>query len=301
MTEPGVNVIDGAAPGDESLRRFVEDLAQNHPPLSLDAADLTIHDPARVRRRFGPVFTYLARVELEVERNVLELRTLMPRAGDIDRFFYEQVWSPQEQQHGVLLDAVQRRLGVVAAPAELSRVTTKIKVVGALTRIPGMLDIVRLLYYLTGAATERSAVVAYSRLLAGLEAMGEHAIAQTVVAPIRRQEPGHFVFYRQSAEHLVGNGLKPWQLHLARVLRTRSFAPVGVNNATQRTEFGVVAHRLGLDQDLTSVARQVSRVERELLWAHEEGLDVPRYVLRALEEATCAARESVVAQEEALD
>ena len=37
------------------------------------------------------------------------------------------------------------------------------------------------------------------------------------------------------------------------------------------------------------VARQVSLVERELLWAQEQGLKVPDYILAALEEAIVPA------------
>jgi hypothetical protein len=267
------------------LRRFVEDFAEEHPPLSLDAADLTIKDPDQVRRRYGGVFNYLTRVELEVERNVLELRALMPDATETDRLFYHDVWSPQELQHGILLDAVQQGFGMTPAATDLE-VSAKIRLVGVLSHLPGMLGVIRLLYYLTGAATERSAVVAYTRPVDGLRAMGEHAIAETVVAPIRRQEPGHFAFYRLSAEVLVGEeGLSDWQLQLARILRRRSFELVGVNNRRQRADFGDVARALEFDRDLVEVARQVSLVERELLWAQQQGLKVPRYILAALEEA----------------
>ncbi len=268
------------------LRRFVETLAEEHPPLSLDAADLTINDPVLVRRRYGEVFNFLTRVELEVERNVLELRALMPDATETDRFFYEDVWSPQELQHGILLDAVQHGFGMPSAPTDLTRVSAKIRLAGLLSHLPGMLGVVRLLYYLTGAATERSAVIAYSRLLDGLRTMGEHAIAETVIAPIRRQEPGHFAYYRMSAEALVWEErLSDWQLHLARILRRRSFELVGVNNRRQRADFGDVARTLKLDRDLTDVARQVSRVERELLWAQQQGMEVPAYILAALDDA----------------
>jgi hypothetical protein len=275
------------------LRRFVETMAEQHPPLSIDAADLTVTDPNAVRRRFGAVFNYLTRVELEVERNVLELQALMPDATETDRFFYRDVWAPQELQHGILLDAVQSELGIEPAPMEVERVSAKIRVVGMLSRLPGMFDVVRLLYYLTGAATERSAVIAYSRLVDGLRDMGEHAVAETVVAPIRRQEPGHFAFYRMSAESLVGpGGLAPWQLHLTRFLRRRSFELVGVNNPQQRAAFGVVARELELDRDVEGVARQVSRVERELLWARSHGMAIPDYILAALREALAASAEA---------
>ena len=269
----------GAAPGRataDGLRRYVETFAEDHPPLSLDAADLTINDPDLVRRRYGGVFNYLTRVELEVERNVLELRALMPDATDTDRLFYEDVWSPQELQHGILLDAVQQGFGMTPAETDLAGVSARIKLVGVLSHLPGMLGVIRLLYYLTGAATEKSAVIAYSRLVNGLREMGEKAIAETVISPIRRQEPGHFAFYRMSAETLVGEeGLKDWQLQLARILRRRSFDLVGVNNRQQRTDFGDVARALDFDRDLLDVARQVSLVERELLWAEKQGMKIP--------------------------
>jgi hypothetical protein len=269
----------------DDLREFVEKLAEQHPPIGIGAADLTVKDPRAVRDRFGAVFTYLARVETEVERNVLELQVLMPNPTETDRLFYQEVWAPQELRHGELLDAVQRELGILPAPMDLSTVSPRIRVVGMLARLPGILDVVRLLYYLTGAATERSAVLAYSRLVDGLRDLGEHAIAETVIAPIRRQEPGHFAFYRMSAQQLAGRGLAPWQLHLARVLRRRTFGLVGVNDDAQRRAFGAVAHALGLNRDLVAVAQQVSLVERELLWARSRGMVVPDYVLAALRAA----------------
>jgi hypothetical protein len=129
-------------------------------------------------------------------------------------------------------------------------------------------------------------VIAYSRLVDGLRTMGEHAIAETVIAPIRRQEPGHFAFYRMSAEVLVGEeGLSDWQLQLARILRRRTFDLVGVTNRRQLADFGDVARALEFDRDLVTVARQVSLVERELLWAQQQGMKVPGYILAALNEA----------------
>ncbi len=284
----------GAVPrraSQEGLRRFVETFAEEHPPLSLAAADLTIKDPDEVRRRYGEVFNYLTRVELEVERNVLELRALMPDATETDRLFYNDVWSPQELQHGILLDAVQQGFGMTPAATDLS-VSARIRLVGVLSHLPGMLGVVRLLYYLTGAATERSAVIAYTRLVDGLRSMDEHAIAETVIAPIRRQEPGHFAFYRMSAEVLTREeGLSDWQLHLARILRRRSFSLVGVNNRRQLAAFGDVARALELDRDLIEVARQVSLVERELLWAQQQGMEIPSYILAALKEGIALSAE----------
>jgi hypothetical protein len=130
----------------------------------------------------------------------------MPEATETDRFCSEDVWSPQELEHGVLLDAVQHGLGMRPTRGKLSRVSVSIRLARALSRLPGMLGVIRLFYDLTGAAIERSPVVA------------------AVVAPVRRQEPGHFAFYRMSADSLIRDeGLRDWQLQLARILRRGSF------------------------------------------------------------------------------
>lgn len=46
--------------------------------IRLDTADRTVHDIAVVRAAYGHVINYSSRVELEVDRNVLELLTLLP-------------------------------------------------------------------------------------------------------------------------------------------------------------------------------------------------------------------------------
>src|SRR5450759_3287437 len=71
-------------------------LEDEHPPLRLDSVDRTIVNPAVVRERFAPVIDYVARVELEVDRNVLELLALLPGVSEVDRYFYQDVWQPQE-------------------------------------------------------------------------------------------------------------------------------------------------------------------------------------------------------------
>ena len=141
-----------------------------------------------------------------------------------------------------------------------------------------------MLYYLTGQATERSAVLAYNLLHDGLLESGERAAAETVVAQIRRQEPGHHAFYAMSARGLAEQ-LSPWQHWLVRRLRALSFSPVGANDDEQRADFGEVMTTLGIDRDLERFATQVARVESELLGATTDGLPVPAYVVRAFREA----------------
>jgi len=273
------------------LVEHVTKLGEDHPPIALDSVDFTLVDPIAFEARFGHVLDYMARVELEVDRNVLELTTMLPDPPDVDVFFYRDVWQPQEIQHGRILDALQVHLGREHADADLDSVGAKLKVLGALAHLDAFQDVVRMLYYLTGMATERSAVLAYNVLHDGTREMGEHAIAQTVIAPIKRQEPGHYAFYQLSARGLWAE-LAGWQKWLVRHLRRLSFSPVGVNNDAQRADFGDVMETLAIDEHSDFTA-QVARVEMELLWARDKGLPVPAYVTQAFRDALEASRARV--------
>ena len=274
---------------EQRLREHVDRLGEEHPPIDLATVDFTVRDPAQLQQRYGHVLDYMARVELEVDRNVLELTTMLPDPPEVDRRFYADVWHPQEVRHGQILDELQQRLGRPAATTDLDTVSLKIRLLGAVSHLAPIQDVVRMLYYLTGQSTERSAVLAYNLLQAGLTAAGEQALVETIVAPIKRQEPGHHAFYAMSARGLAEQ-LSPWQTWLVRRLRALSFGPVGVNNERQKADFGVVMDALGITNRVEGFAEQASRVERELLWAHRQGMRVPPYVLRAFREATELAR-----------
>ena len=226
----------------------------------------------------------MARVELEVDRNVLELLTLLPEPPEVDRTFYADVWAPQEIRHGLILDELQTRLGRPPAEPLRGPVSPTIKVLGALAHVSPVQDVTRMLYYLTGMATERSAVIAYNRLHEGLEELGEGALTSTIVAPIRRQEPGHYAFYRLSATGLAA-GLSRWQLWLVRRLRRLSFEAVGAHTPEHKADFGDVLTTLGIDTEIPDFADQIGRVERDLLWADRDGLEVPGYIVAAFREA----------------
>ena len=272
------------------LTEHVARLAQEHPPIHLDSVDFTVRRPREFEARFGHVLDYMARVELEVDRNVLELTTMLPDPPEIDRYFYAEVWQPQEIQHGLILDRLQVELGRAGAEPDLDSIGLKLRVLGALAHLPPFQDVCRMLYYLTGMATERSAVLAYNLLHRGTLDMGETAIADTVVGPIKRQEPGHYAFYQLSARGLWSE-LASWQRWLVRLMRRISFSPVGANNAGQLADFGEVMDTLGIAADSDGFAAQISRVEHELLWARERGLKVPDYIAGAFREAVELARE----------
>ncbi len=271
---------------DTSLREFVLRLGQDHPPIQLGSVDRTVHDPAAVVSRFGGVINYLARVELEVDRNVLELLTLLPEASETDRIFYQDIWYHQEMAHGDILDQLQRDIGMVAAEPYME-VSNEMRLLGALSRLSPIHDVVRMLYYLTGAATERQAVLAYSQFIKGLDEMGERAISETIIHPIKRQEPGHFAFYRMSAEQMVQDGLlRPWQRFLVRVLRRHSFSLVGTNGREDwRAQMGEVITALNFDDELQLYARDIGRVEQQILYAQAQGMHFPPYILEALRES----------------
>jgi hypothetical protein len=272
------------------LVEHVDRLAHDHPPIQLDSVDFTVKRAQEFEARFGHVLDYMARVELEVDRNVLELTAMLPDPPEIDRHFYADVWQPQEIQHGLILDRLQVELGREPATADLDSVGAKLRVLGLLAHLGPVQDVCRMLYYLTGMATERSAVLAYNLLHRGTLEMGEIAIANTVIGQIKRQEPGHYAFYQLSARGLWDQ-LASWQRWLVRLMRRMSFAPVGANNARQKADFGAVMATLGIADATDDFAHQISRVERELLWARNRGLTVPDYVARALHEAVELARE----------
>lgn len=270
------------------LSEHVDRLGAEHPPIDLAGVDFTVRDPATLGSRYGHVLDYMARVELEVDRNVLELITLLPNPPEVDRRFYAEVWQPQEIRHGEILDTLQQQLGRPATVADREHVSLKLKVLGALGHLSPVQDISRMLYYLTGMSTERSAVIAYNVLHDGLRELGEDAAAETVVAPIKRQEPGHYAFYKMSAQGL-SRQLAEWQRWLVRRLRRIQYGPVGVNNDDQRADFGEVMIALGFDRDIDEVTESIARVEYDLLWAREQGLPVPDYVTAAFREALEAA------------
>ena len=282
--------VSTAAATERRLVEHVDRLAQEHPPIDLDSVDYSVRRPDLLAARYGHVLDYMARVELEVDRNVLELTTMLPDPPEVDRYFYADVWQPQEIRHGIVLDRLQVELGRPPAVADVDTVSAKLEVLGALAHLGAFQDVVRMLYYLTGMATERSAVLAYNLLHDGVLELGEEAVARTVIAPIRRQEPGHYAFYQLSARGLWSE-LTTWQKWLVRQLRRRSFGPVGTSNAEQRADFGDVMLTLGIADDSDRFATQIARVEQELLWAHTTGLPVPPYVLAAFRDALALARQ----------
>jgi hypothetical protein len=263
----------------QKIAEHVERLGELYPPIRLDSIDRTIKRPWLVAKRYGHVIDYLARVELEVDRNVLELLVLLPEADDTNKTFYADVWQPQEIQHGLILDRLQQDLGRAPAEPQLE-LSFGIKILGALAHLKPIQDIAKLIYFLTGASTERQAVLAYNKINQGMQELDESAISETIITPIKQQEPGHFAFYHMSAAAMIQDKvLKPWQLFLTRVMRERSYHLVGTNRMKR------------YQADLGEVMTEVGLVESRLLWAHKQGMDFPPYILKALKESVDLYRE----------
>lgn len=276
----------------QMLTDHVKRIGDEHPAIPMDSVDFTVKNPELVRDRFGVMFDYLARVELEVERNVKELDTILPGAPAVDVAFYRHVWHDQEIQHGRILDQLKAELGLPPAQP-LTEVSGPVKLLGALARVPAIQDVARCVYYFTGASTERQAVLAYSALMDRLDEIGETAILTTVIHPIKRQEPGHFAFYQMSATKIVGE-LRPWQLYLARQLRTRTYELVGTHRDPKyQAQMGMVSDVLGFGHDPVEYAREIGRLEARLLWANSQGMEFPPYVLAAIEESRRLASEGL--------
>ena len=269
----------------KKIAEHVQRLGELYPPIPLDSVDRTIKQPGLVAKKFGHVIDYLARVELEVDRNVLELLVLLPDADETNKTFYADVWQPQEIQHGLILDRLQQDLGRAAAKPHLD-VSFPIKILGALAHLKPMQDIAKLMYFLTGASTERQAVLAYNQINRGMQELDETAISETIITPIKQQEPGHFAFYQMSATAMIQDKvLRPWQLFLTRV-HAREVIPPRRHQPDEaiKADMGGVMVDLGLDSDLEGYAREVGRVENRLLWAHKQGMEFPPYILKALGE-----------------
>ena len=285
MTHSILTGVSGPRKTELRLVEHVARIGEEHPPIDLGTVDFTVRNPRLLGKRFGHVLDYMARVELEVDRNVLELIAMLPdppadgpallrrrlaAAGDPARPDPRRAPGPARSR---------------ARRADLDHVSAKIRILGALAHVEPIQDVVRMLYYLTGMATERSAVLAYNLLHDGVSELGETAVAETIVAQIRRQEPAHYAFYKMSARGsgraavrlaaVAGPAHAPDLLRPGRRQQRRSRRPTSATLVTA----------LGIDRNLETFAIQISRVERELLWARDRGLRVPDYVVRAFREA----------------
>lgn len=251
--------------------------------LDVDSVDVGLRRPDAVRVRLAPALDYFARVELEVERNLLEIAAFLPHADDTTRRFV-RVWSAQELPHGHVFERVIAELDLPPAVPDLTSVSPALRVAGALSRVPGVADVLLFLYLGIGAMHERLTATGYDKLRQRLLDLGERGLVETAIGPIRRQEAGHFAYYRNAAL-VVRDRLSTWQLHLARIVRTREYHPIGATSQANTRSFARTAVLLAGRTDLDEFAVPVQRVAEELLIRGDQGVRIPHFVGRALRES----------------
>ena len=184
----------------------------------------------------------------------------------------------------MILDRLQTIIGRPPASPNTETVSAKIRLLGAISHFSPVQDITRMLYYLTGMSTERSAVLAYNKLHAGMRDLGETALAETVVAPIRRQEPPHYAFYKLSPPTWRAGSLpgrRGWSAGYGCSPGVR-WAPTTPSRRPTSAASDRARHAR---RARPSFGEEISRVERDLLFERKRGLDVPSYVVDALREA----------------
>ena len=247
--------------------------------------------PAEFNRRFGHVLDYMARVELEVDRNVLELTTMLPDPPEIDRALLRRRLAaagdparPDPRRAPGRSSAARRPSPTSTRSAPRSRSSARWP-----TSTPFQ-DVCRMLYYLTGMATERSAVLAYNLLHDGVVELGEDAVG----ADRDRADPPPGArplrLLPDLGARASGPQLAGWQRWLVRRMRSISFAPVGANNAEQTADFGDMMRTLGIDRRHRDFAEpDLPGRARAAVGAAPRACKVPPYVAGGLPRGRRAA------------
>ena len=114
--------------------------------------------------------------------------------------------------------------------------------VGRLAEIEWFHGVIKLVYLAHGAMHERLTYDGYTYLGARLAAVGERALARTVVDPIRHQEARHLGYYRMAAA-AHRRLLDPVQVRVARAISIRTYVPVGAADRQRRAQAGFARGR----------------------------------------------------------
>ena len=149
----------------------------------------------------------------------LSIETLLPRAagedGYINRFL--TVWKPDEQGHAIALERLLVVLDIEPFPLPQDEpVPLHNRLAGLLGTLSSrMHETVELIYHTIGAMNEKLAFSAYERMSDVLVELEEHALVDTLLQHLRRDESAHLGYYRTAARDLRDR-LDHWQLTVAR-------------------------------------------------------------------------------------
>ena len=150
------------------IAEHVQRLGELYPPIRLDSVDRTIKNPrlvgAAVRARHRLPGAGRARGRPQRAGAALPAAGRRRHQQDLLRRRLAAAGDPARADPG---PAAARSRPPTPAEPHLD-VSFKIKILGALASLKPIQDIAKLLYFLTGASTERQAVLAYNRINDGL-------------------------------------------------------------------------------------------------------------------------------------
>lgn len=238
------------------------DKLEADPPIAIDSVDYTIHQKERVISELGHVFRYFGRVESEVALYSKQLSILLPHADEPTKRFID-IWNNQEIKHGAIFDEIQNQLGLKPATINPNKIGSTVVIGGEIGKIPKVHDILMMIYLSRGAMHEKLTFSGYKLLEEKLSFLGEKALIETAIKPIKRQEAAHLGYYQLAAVNMRQR-LSPWQLQATQYLTKRSYQPVGVSNKQQGLDFGQIATTLAGD-NIIDLVDPVQKLGNRLL------------------------------------
>ncbi len=238
------------------------DKLEADPPIAIDSVDYTIHQKERVVSELDHVFRYFGRVEGEVALYSKQLSVLLPHADEPTKRFIN-IWNDQELKHGAIFDEIQNQLGLQPATIDPNKIGSTVVIGGEIGKIPKVHDILMMLYLSRGAMHEKLTFSGYKLLEEKISFLGEKALIETAIKPIKRQEAAHLGYYQLAAINMRQR-LSPWQLRTTQYLTKKSYRPVGVSDHQQGLDFGQIATTLAGD-NIIDLVDPVQKLGNKLL------------------------------------
>jgi hypothetical protein len=261
----------------------------DHGVLDVERMDFTVLHPEQVRSELGHVFQFAARTESEVARDAATVHALLPSLDPQHARFVDEVWLPQETQHGIALDRLLGELSL-PLPATNLEVPASMHRYGKIAKLSGDFhDILFNLYTLRGTAHEATTAKAYNQQIKFLTELGETALTDTVFGPISRDEGPHLSMYKAMFKESFDR-MSTWKKWITRRIFAATYTPVGTSAArdARRPDMGAVALTLAGDDGVDEFMGPTVKVLRNIT---QDGKDIiPRAVLRSVHECIEEAR-----------
>lgn len=231
-------------------------------PLDSNSYHLQPKNLLVARSVLGASLRFAPAVESEVPYTANLVRVLLPNLDDQTRAFVDE-WELEEKMHGVILRRLAGEIGVIVAQ-EVIKATTRMKAIGELSKRSQQLHgLLKFVYLVEGALSERETLGFYKIMGEDLEAEGEDDLAQ-LMADIEHQEARHLGYYRQAAKEMDP---PKSALFAARKIIEQTYTPVGVQLGNQqRTRlFGDVIRDLSRTREVSSLYEPAQEMAFDLL------------------------------------